>query len=126
MEIPDAAPPPLASRHLRFLIGIALIVLSFLVYPAFIVILFLPLSPQMKVAAVAAASVMSWAAFSAGIFLTGRRGYHWCKQQWKARLGLTPLRERGSGTPGSAASIRQARKTAGRERSSGTLEEGRK
>lgn len=71
------------ARRLRFLAGIALMTVSFLVYPAYSIILFLPLSGEFKVGVIAAASLLSWAVFSAGIFLAGQEGYDWLKGLWK-------------------------------------------
>lgn len=88
MKLPDLTHPPApAGQRARFLGGVGLIAVSFLVYPAFVVILLLSLSAEMKLVAVAAASIVSWAAFSAGIYLAGRRGYDWFKGQWKQLMG---------------------------------------
>ena len=88
MKLPDLTHPPVpAGKRARFLGGVVLIAVSFLIYPAFIVILLLPLSAQLKIAVIAAASIVSWAAFSAGIYLAGRRGYNWFKGQWKQLTG---------------------------------------
>ncbi|HEY2990178.1 MAG TPA: hypothetical protein VGL11_20865 [Candidatus Binatia bacterium] len=87
MTTANATKPPIPHDHkARFFAGIALIVVSFLVYPTFVVIVFLPFSPQMKVAMIAVASLLSWTAFTAGIFLAGRRGYNWLKRAWKRRI----------------------------------------
>jgi hypothetical protein len=67
-----------------------LIAASFLVYPAFIVILLLPLSAQMKIGLIAAASIVSWAIFSAGIYLAGRLGYNWLKGRWQQFTEIKP------------------------------------
>ena len=57
---------------------------SFLVYPAYsIIILFLPFSGKIKAGVIVAASLLSWGVFSAGIFLAGREGYDWLKGLWK-------------------------------------------
>ncbi|MGH7766338.1 MAG: hypothetical protein ACREQP_02695 [Candidatus Binatia bacterium] len=89
MKLPDFTHPPVPTgQRARFLGGVCLIALSFLVYPAFVVILLLPLSAEMKLAVIAAASIMSWAAFSAGIYLAGRRGYNWFKGRWKQLTGI--------------------------------------
>lgn len=89
MKIPNLTRPPVpADKRARFLGGVGLIAVSFLVYPAFIVILLLPLSTQMKVAVIAAASILSWATFSAGIYLAGRRGYNWLKGRWRQLTGM--------------------------------------
>ena len=63
----------------RFAVGIALIAMSFLVYPAYPFIVFLPYSEEVKIAVTVAASLVSWGVFSAGIFLAGREGYDWLK-----------------------------------------------
>lgn len=58
--------------------------ISFLVYPAYsIIILLLPFSGKVKAGVIVAASLLSWAVFSAGIFLAGREGYNWLKGIWK-------------------------------------------
>ena len=61
------------------MIGIGLIAGSFLVYPAYPVIVFLPLSEGGKIVATVAASVVSWGVFTAGLYLAGRRGYAWLR-----------------------------------------------
>lgn len=85
MGIPDGSgrnPPK--TGGVRFLVGTVLMASSFLVYPAYsIIILLLPSSAEMKVAVIVAASILSWAVFSAGIFLAGREGYDWLKGLWK-------------------------------------------
>ena len=53
--------------------------MSFLVYPAYPFIVFLPYSEGVKIAVTVAASLVSWGVFSAGIFLAGRQGYEWLK-----------------------------------------------
>ena len=65
--------------RVRFAAGIALMASSFLVYPAYPFILFLPYSEGVKIAVTVAASLVSWGVFSAGIFLAGRQGYEWLK-----------------------------------------------
>lgn len=72
------------ARRVRFLAGIALMAVSFLVYPAYsVIILFLPLSGEIKVGVIVAVSLLSWGVFSAGIFLAGREGYDRLKGLWK-------------------------------------------
>ena len=66
---------------MRFIAGVALMGVSFLVYPAYsLIILLLPFSKEIKVGAIAAASLLSWGVFSAGIYLAGREGYDWLKR----------------------------------------------
>lgn len=71
----------LSGRRTRFIVGVALIAVSFTVYFAyFVILLFLPFSRETKAAAVLAASVISWAGFALGIFLAGHEGYHLVKR----------------------------------------------
>ena len=82
MEIPNGIKlrAPNASR-IRFIAGVALMGVSFLVYPAYsLIILFLPFSKEIKVTVIAAASLLSWGVFSAGIYLAGREGYNCLKR----------------------------------------------
>ena len=66
---------------MRFIAGVALMGVSFLVYPAYsLIILLLPFSKEIKVGVIAAASLLSWGVFSAGIYLAGREGYDWLKR----------------------------------------------
>jgi hypothetical protein len=89
MKLPDFTHPPVPpGQRARFLGGVCLIALSFLVYPAFVVILLVPLATEMKLAVIAGASMASWAAFSAGIYLAGRRGYDWFKGRWRQLTGV--------------------------------------
>ena len=83
--IPDETGRRAANAgRVRFIAGIALMAVSFLVYPAYsIIILFLPLSGEIKAGVIVAASLLSWAVFSAGIFLAGREGYDRLKRLWK-------------------------------------------
>lgn len=84
MNTPEATTPHApTARRLRFVVGVALIAVSFTVYLAyFFIILFLPGSNEKKIAALAVASVLSWAGFGLGIFLAGHEGYHFLKQLW--------------------------------------------
>jgi len=70
-----------------FVAGIALIVSSFLVYPAYpIIILFLPSLGSIKLAVlVVTAWLLSWGIFTAGILLVGLEGYEWLKNLWKRK-----------------------------------------
>jgi hypothetical protein len=72
----------------RFIAGIALIAISFAVYPAYpIIILFLPSSVRVKFGVIVALWFLSWGAFSAGILLAGLEGYKWLKELWKRKTG---------------------------------------
>jgi hypothetical protein len=67
----------------RFIAGTALISVSFLVYLAYpIILLMLPLGKTVKLAAVVAVWILSWGAFSAGIFLAGPDAFQWFKDMW--------------------------------------------
>ena len=68
---------------MRFAVGVALMAVSFLVYPTYSIILFLPFSGKVKAGVIVVASLLSWGIFSAGIFLAGREGYSWLKGGWK-------------------------------------------
>lgn len=77
MSLPDEAGrrEPIVKRA-RFLTGIALIGVSFSVYLVyFVIVLVLPFSAEKKVLAILAASLLSWAGFSAGVFLVGHDRY---------------------------------------------------
>ena len=75
--------PAHGQKSLRFIAGTALITGSFLVYLAYpVILLYLPFSGSVKFGATVAVWVLSWAAFSAGILLTGPQGYEWLKGLW--------------------------------------------
>ena len=67
------------AKRVRFFAGIILIAVSFLVYPAYPIIMLLPFSGQVKAAVMVAASLLSWGIFGAGFLLAGREGYDWLK-----------------------------------------------
>ena len=76
------------QRPLRFIAGAALIAGSFLVYLAYpVIFLYLPVSGSIKAGATVAIWVLSWAVFSAGIFLTGPEGYEWLRGLWMRKTG---------------------------------------
>ncbi len=73
------------SKGLRFIAGVVLMAVSFLVYPAYSAIILLPpFSGKLKALVIALASLLSWSAFGIGIFLAGKEGYDWLKRLWKA------------------------------------------
>jgi hypothetical protein len=74
-------------ERLRFIAGVALIAVSFLVYLAYPFIPFLPFSGRTKIAVTITASVLSWGVFGAGIFLAGPEGYQWLKGLWRRKQG---------------------------------------
>jgi hypothetical protein len=67
----------------RFVSGVACIAASFLIYPAYTVILLLPFPGESKVVATLGASILSWAVFGGGIVLAGQDGLRWLKERWK-------------------------------------------
>jgi hypothetical protein len=72
-----------ANTPARLIAGSALIAGSFLVYLAYPIILFaLPLPGNLKLGAAAAVWLLSWGAFSAGIFLAGPEGLERVKRLW--------------------------------------------
>ena len=74
----------LHTRQVRFVVGIAFIVISFLVYLAYpIILLFMPFSVGTKIAVTIAAAGVSWCVFCTGILLAGRQGYDWLKGRWR-------------------------------------------
>jgi hypothetical protein len=80
--------PAYGQKSVRFIAGATLIAGSFLVYLAYpVILLYLPFSGSVKVAATVAVWVSSWAVFSAGIFLTGPQGYEWVKGFWTRLTG---------------------------------------
>lgn len=82
MDIPGAPKHhATTARRMRFIVGVGLIAVSFTVYLAYFVIaLFLPFSGEIKITAIVAASLLSWAGFSVGIFLAGHEGFHVLKR----------------------------------------------
>ena len=53
--------------------------MSFLVYPAYLMILFLSLPNRMKIGVAVLACLLSWGVFCGGFYLAGRKGYDWLK-----------------------------------------------
>ena len=67
----------------RFICGTILIAGSFLVYLTYpIILLMIPASGATKITATIVVWALSWAVFSAGIFLTGPEGYRRFKAFW--------------------------------------------
>jgi hypothetical protein len=73
-------------QRVLFVTGVGLIAGSFLVYLAYPIIVFLPLSGRLKIAVIVFASVLSWSAFSLGILLAGLEAYEWLKELLKRRV----------------------------------------
>jgi hypothetical protein len=81
-----AAPAP--QRSIRFIAGTSLMAASFLVYPAYpVILLWLPLSASVKAGVSVAIWVVSWGTFSLGAYLAGPEGYAWFKGVWKRLTG---------------------------------------
>lgn len=80
--------PVLFRWSARFIAGIVLMTGSFLVYPAYpVIIIWLPISPGAKVTWSIAVWVLSWSAFSFGAFLAGPQGCAWFKGLWRRLTG---------------------------------------
>ena len=74
-------PPCGPDRRFRFIAGVTFIAASFLVYPAYLAIPFLPLSTTLKLNITLLGSLVSWGAFGIGSYLSGREGYEWLKRR---------------------------------------------
>jgi hypothetical protein len=82
------AKPPVQRKSLRLIFGIVLMASSFLVYPAYpVILLWLPLSAGAKATASIAIWVLSWSAFSLGGYLAGPQGYACFKGLWHRLTG---------------------------------------
>jgi hypothetical protein len=56
---------------------------SFLVYPAYPVLVLWPTSEHTRVRITLGAAAVSWAVFAVGVYLAGRRGWVWLRRRWK-------------------------------------------
>ena len=82
------AMPPVRQKSVRFIVGTVLMACSFLVYPAYpVILLWLPLSASAKAGVSVAVWILSWSAFSLGAFLAGPDGYAWFSGLWKRMTG---------------------------------------
>lgn len=63
-----------------FWLGVVLMTASFAIYPAYLVIALLPLPMSVRVAMAVVASIISWAIFFAGSFISGRRGVEYVRR----------------------------------------------
>jgi hypothetical protein len=76
--------PPAGKKSVRFIVGTILMTSSFLVYPAYpVILLWLPLSASTKAGVSVAVWILSWSTFSLGGFLAGPDGYAWFKGLWQ-------------------------------------------
>jgi hypothetical protein len=85
---PDAKAARAPRQSVRFVVGTVLMAASFLVYPAYpVILLWLPLSASDKATASVAIWLLSWGTFSLGAYLAGPNGYAWFKGLWKRLIG---------------------------------------
>ena len=63
--------------------GVLLMAGSFLVYPAYPILVLWPATERARVEITLVAAVLSWTVFSAGLYLAGRRGWVWLRRRWK-------------------------------------------
>lgn len=85
---PGDSTPPVKPKSARFIVGIGLMSSSFLVYPAYpVIILWLPLSGGVKASASVAVWLLSWGTFSLGAYFAGPDGYAWFKGLWQRLIG---------------------------------------
>jgi hypothetical protein len=63
---------------------------SFLVYPAYPVLVLWPATDRARIAVTVVATALSWAVFSVGLYLAGRRGWVWLRRRWKGRAPRPP------------------------------------
>ena len=84
----DAKAARAPRRSIRFIAGTALMTASFLVYPAYpVILLWLPLSASVKASVSVAIWILSWGTFSLGAYLAGPEGFAWFKQLWRRLIG---------------------------------------
>jgi hypothetical protein len=78
--------------------GVLLMAGSFLVYPAYPLLVLWPVTDRTRVELTLVAAGLSWAVFSTGLYLAGRRGWVWLRRRWKGR-GARPAAPPPSRTP---------------------------
>ena len=78
--------------------GVMLMAGSFLVYPAYPILVLWPAAERARVEITLVAAVLSWTVFSAGLYLAGRRGWVWLRRRWKGH-GPRPAPPPPSATP---------------------------
>jgi hypothetical protein len=79
-------PRPHRARR-GFLAGVGLMAGSFLVYPAYPLLVLWPASDRARIEVTLVAAAVSWALFSVGLYLAGKRGWVWLRRRWKGRAG---------------------------------------
>jgi hypothetical protein len=77
----ETARPQRARRG--FLTGVLLMAGSFLVYPAYPVLVIWPVSDRARIEVTLVAAAVSWTVFSVGLYLAGRRGWVWLRRRVK-------------------------------------------
>ena len=77
---------PSERKRVLLVAGVVLMAISFLVYPAYpVIILWLPVSHGGKMGAIVTAWLLSWSVFTVGALLAGLRGYEWLKEMWRRK-----------------------------------------
>lgn len=81
--------------------GVLLMAGSFLVYPAYPVLVLWPAADRIRLQLTLVAAALSWTVFSAGLYLAGRRGWVWLRRRWKGHHhhGPRPAPPPASGGP---------------------------
>ena len=74
----------------HFWIGVALIVMSFALYPAYGLIAFLPITAEGKIGYGIAGWILSWSLFALGSALAGKEGVRYVRETVFRRRSLTP------------------------------------
>src|ERR687891_2266615 len=75
------------ARQLLFIAGVGLVASSFLVYPAYpLIILYLPFAGHVKFTVIVTAWILSWVIFGVGILLAGWEGYEIIKRPLTAEV----------------------------------------
>jgi hypothetical protein len=74
------------ARQLLFIAGVGLVASSFLVYPAYpLIIFYLPFAGHVKFTVIVTAWILSWIIFGVGILLAGWEGYEIIKRPLNRR-----------------------------------------
>jgi hypothetical protein len=58
---------------------------SFLVYPAYPVLVIWPVADRTRIEVTLVVAALSWTVFSVGLYLAGRRGWVWLRRRVKSR-----------------------------------------
>jgi hypothetical protein len=68
-----------------FTTGVLMMAGSFLVYPAYPLLVLWPTTDHVRVGLTVVAGGVSWVVFTTGLYLAGRRGWIWLRRRWKGR-----------------------------------------